>query len=273
MMKKKPFYIVGVLNITPDSFYDGGRYQNIKNVLKRAEEMIRQGADIIDVGGESTFLNRKEVSLEEELKRVVPVIKKIHQKHPGVLISIDTYKSQVARAAIAAGAFMVNDVTAGRGDKNMFKALAENPQTAYVLMYSKDATSRTTLKNKKYDDVIKTIKSFFKERIRKAKKDGLNPSRIILDPGLGYFVSGLAEYSYEIIARLPELKSLGHELYLSPSRKSFLAGSEKLPASDRLPATISVSALAVTRGATYIRTHDVAEVHRGCEAAIKIIGY
>jgi len=268
----KSTQIMGVLNITPDSFYDGNAFFSKVAALEHAETLISEGATIIDIGGESTFVDRDEVSIKEELNRIIPVIKEIATTHKNILISVDTYKAEVAKRAIQAGAHIVNDVTAGRGDAHMLATVAQL-NVPYIMMYAKDANSRTTTDTIEYNDVIQAISDFLKEKTDKALTAGISKDNIIIDPGLGFFVSGNADYSYEIIARLTELKELGYPIVLSPSRKSFLAGSEKVPAIDRLPATIAASTLAVMNGANIIRTHDVLEVRRGCEVATQLQTY
>ncbi len=261
--------IVGILNVTPDSYFDGGKWNALDLALKRAEEMIVEGADWIEVGGESTGPNSKDISLQEEIDRTIPVIKEIRKRWGSVNISVDTYKSEVAQLAMEAGATMVNDITAGRGDENMFACLSRRQAgvAKLVLMYSKDPTPRTTIAAVSYEDVIATIKKFLSRRIDAAVAAGISCDRIIIDPGLGHFVSSDPQYSFEIVRRLAELQSLGCPIFISPSRKSFLAGKENLSPSERLPATIAASTIAVLHGASYIRTHDVAAVKRACEAA------
>ena len=258
------FQIVGVLNVTPDSYHDGGRYTSVEHALLRAEEMLKAGADIIEIGGESTGPNSKEVSEEEEMDRVLPVIQAIRKAHPHAKLSIDTYRSSVAHAAIQEGVMMVNDVTAGRRDPRMFSVVKDS-QALLVLMYAKDPTPRTTVDPAQYDDVVLTIKKFLAQRKERAIKEGIAAGRIVLDPGLGHFVSSDPRYSFEILARLEEFADLGCPLFVSPSRKSFLAGSENVKTADRLPGTIAASALAILNGAQYIRTHDPLHVRRGCE--------
>lgn len=270
--------IVGILNVTPDSYYDGGKWNAVDAAVQRAQEMLQEGADWIEIGGESTGPRSKDVLLEEERKRTIPVITAIHKQFPEANISVDTYKSAIAREAITAGAKMVNDVTAGRGDQKMMNVIAEAcrgtarcaptpcPDLTYVLMYSKDSTPRTTIAETKYEDVVGTIKEFLRKRCDAAIVAGIPHGRIILDPGLGHFVSSIAKYSYEILARLAEFHDLGCPLFVSPSRKSFLAGLENLPTEQRLPATIAASVIAALNGATYIRTHDIADIRRSCDA-------
>ncbi|MEK7563064.1 MAG: dihydropteroate synthase, partial [Patescibacteria group bacterium] len=213
--------IVGILNVTPDSYYDGGKWNAVDAAVKRAGEMIAEGADWIEIGGESTGPKSKDVSLEEERLRVIPVIEAIRRAFPEAKIAVDTYKAAIASEAISAGAAMVNDVTAGRGDPEMMQAIADacrgiarnaptsNLGLTYVLMYSKDPTPRTTIAETQYEDVVRTIKEFLKQRRDAAIQAGIPKDRIILDPGLGHFVSSVAKYSYEILARLSEFQDLG----------------------------------------------------------------
>lgn len=268
-MKQRMFHIVGILNVTPDSYHDGGRFCTVEQAIERAGVMLAEGADVIEVGGESTGPGSENVSVEEELERTIPVIRAVLDRYPETVISIDTYKSPVASEAIGAGAMMVNDITAGRADPKMLSTVAGS-NTQIVLMYAKDPTPRTTIMDVQYDDVIRTIMAFLCERKEAAVAAGIDSGCIIIDPGLGHFVSSDPQYSFQIIRELERFGDLQSPLLLSPSRKSFLAGPKNLPAAERLPATIVASAIAVMHGATYIRTHDVAAVKRGCEA-IKLL--
>lgn len=260
------FQIVGIVNITPDSYVDGGKYVSVESAVERAGELLEEGGDIIEIGGESTGPGSLDVSLEEELGRTVPMIQAIKKAYPDARLSIDTWKSIVAREAIAAGVTMVNDVTAGRSDPAIFSIVAAS-DAKLVLMYAKDPTPRTTVQATTYDDVVATIMAFLSERKKAAIATGVKPDHIILDPGLGHFVSSDPQYSFTILAELERFAELGCPLFLSPSRKSFLAGLENLKVVDRLPGTIAASAIAVLHGATYIRTHDVQAVRRACEIA------
>ncbi len=266
---ERTFQIIGILNVTPDSYFDGGKYDSIEDAVRRAGEMLAEGADIIEVGGESTGPGSKDVSPDEELRRTIPVIRAIKERYPAARIAIDTYKSAVAREALSLGVTMVNDVTAGRSDPAILSAVASSA-SQLVLMYTKDPTPRTTIEERRYDDVIATISAFLSERKDAAEEAGVHPDRIILDPGLGHFVSSDAHYSFAILARLVELHVLGCPILVSPSRKSFLAGAGNLQTADRLPGTVAASAIAVLHGAAYIRTHDVRDVRRGCEVAAAI---
>lgn len=262
-------HIVGVLNVTPDSFYDGGALPSVESAVARASRMLADGADILEIGGESTGPRSPSVSLDEELRRVVPAIDAIRSQFPDASLSVDTCKSAVAAAALQRGVAMINDVTAGRADPAMFSTLAASGADL-VLMYAKDPTPRTTVEALRYDDVVSTIKHFLRERKQAAVAAGIAASRIILDPGLGHFVSSDPAYSFEILRRLPEFLDLGSPILLSPSRKSFLAGPENLSPSERLPATIAASAIAVLQGASFIRTHDVREIRRACDIAVRL---
>jgi dihydropteroate synthase len=246
--------IMGILNITPDSFSDGGLFERIQDSGVRIQQLIDEGADIIDIGGESTGPGSKDVSVEEEMDRVKPVIDYIFQNKltDKALFSIDTYKSQVAEYALTNGFKMVNDVTALRGDSRMAGILMKY-KPYVVLMYSKDSTARTTRAEVRYTDVIADIKSFLEKRVKLLTDVGFPKDRIIIDPGMGAFVSAIPEYSFEIINRLSELKSLGYPILVGVSRKSFLGGNIE----ERDPISAEWSLKAIKNGASIIRTHNV----------------
>lgn len=260
----KPFHIVGILNVTQNSFYDGGKFAAFDDALRQAEKLLRDGADIIDIGGQSS-LNAEEISADEERRRVIPLVQALHREFPGALLSADTMRSAVASDAIAAGAGMINDVSAGRKDPGMFGVLAGS-SADFVLMYSKDVPP-TLIAEKTYDDVVGTVFAFLQERAAAALAAGVRKEKIIVDPGLGFFIGTDPAYSLRILAKLDHFRDLGFPVYVSPSRKSFLAGREKLPPADRLPGTMAASVIAILNGASYIRTHDVLEVRRACEIA------
>ncbi|MEK7524580.1 MAG: dihydropteroate synthase [Patescibacteria group bacterium] len=249
---------MGILNVTPDSFSDGGKFVDPDAALKHALQMIKEGADIIDIGGESSGPSSKDVALEEELRRVIPVILSLRGKQSNlgrdIIISVDTWKAEVARQAVMAGASMINDVTALRGDPGMAKVVAQTG-IPIVLMYSKDPTARTTRTQKRYKNVVKTIMDFLQRRVDFSLAAGIKPSQIILDPGMGAFVSSIPKYSYEILERLNEFKKLGFPILIGASRKSFLPGT----IDERLAPTLKAHRLAIQNGATIIRVHDVQE--------------
>jgi len=254
-----PPKIMGILNLTPDSFSDGGVFNAEKLAVKRALEIEKEGADIIDIGGESTGPGSENVELKEELKRTIQIIKEI-RKHTQIPISIDTYKAKVAEEALKAGANIINDITALRGNTNekresKMACIAKKYNCPIILMYSKDQTARTSKIAKEYEDIIKTLKEFFTERLNYAEKQGIKKENIILDTGMGAFISTIPKYSYETIARLAELKTLKHPLLIGISRKSFLGGSMKNREQKALP----LSAIAHLNGVSIIRTHNVKE--------------
>lgn len=247
--------ITGVLNVTPDSFYAGSRASTEDAVLKQAERYLKDGADVLEIGGESTGPSSHDVSIEEERSRVLPAITTVRKHFPECWITIDTWKADVAKAALEAGADILNDVTAGRGDARYF-SVAAAANCPIILMYSKDNSARTTIQKKEYEDVVSHVHDFLLARIDSALKDGISRDAIIIDPGLGHFVSSDPQYSYELLSGLQALAVVAPVL-VSPSRKSFLAGIEQTPVEDRLPATIAASCTAVCCGAVWIRTHDV----------------
>lgn len=245
---------MGIVNITPDSFSDGGDFYQAENAKLKIDEFIKNGVDIIDVGGESTGPNSKKVTLEEEMVRLKPVIDHVYNNklHEKVKFSIDTYKAPIAEYALKNGFEIVNDVTSLRGDVNMIEILLKY-KPYIVLMYSKDSTPRTTMDKIEYDDVIATIKTFLLERIATLIEAGFPEEQIIIDPGMGMFVSADPKYSFEIIDRLKELKQLGYPMLIGVSRKSFMGG--KVEERDKPSAELSLRA--IKNGASIIRTHTI----------------
>lgn len=244
---------MGVLNLTPDSFSDGGKFNTLKMALGKVEEFEEAGVSLIDIGGESTGPNSKGVSVAEEIRRVIPILRKL-RKATKLPISVDTYKAKVARLALEEGVDMVNDVTALRGDKEMVQVVAEY-NCPLVMMYSKDNTPRTTVKKKIYKNVMQDIIGFFEKRISYAEENGVNRKNIILDPGMGQFISAIPKYSFEIICRLKELEVFEMPILVGLSRKSFLRGDMVVRGERGLIA----SAFAYLNGASIIRTHDVVQ--------------
>ncbi|MBN1494345.1 dihydropteroate synthase [Candidatus Peregrinibacteria bacterium] len=260
---------MGVLNLTPDSFSDGGRFFDKHKAVARFEQMIAEGADIIDLGAESTGPGSKEVSQDEESARIIPVIKTV-RKLSDIWISIDTYKSEVAEMALKAGADMVNDVLALRGDNRMAEVISKH-NVPVVLMYSKDATGRTTGAKKEYKDVIGYINNFFEERIKFAQSSGIKKEQIILDPGQGAFVSGEPKYSFQILKRLKEFSDFKLPILIGPSRKSFIGLTLNLPLHERLEGSLACAAVALMNGAKIIRAHDVKATRRVVDMVHAII--
>ena len=250
--------LMGILNITPDSFSDGSLFFKMDAAIAQARKMIADGADWLDIGGESSGPDSTEITQDEELQRVIPLIKKIREGSE-IWISVDTWKSEVARKSLEAGADAVNDVTALRGDTEMVKVIAEY-KVPVILMFSKDRSARTSRQDSDYVDVVGTLKSFFSERLKFADSNGIDKSQIVLDPGMGFFISGKAKYSFEVIRRISELHEFKLPLLLGPSRKSFLAGVTKgrsLNFSDRDIPCATVSSIALWQGVTLLRFHEV----------------
>lgn len=250
--------VMGILNVTPDSFWDGGQTTTVEAAVARAKRFEAAGADWIDVGGESTGPDSTDVTLEEERRRVLPVVRALaHDVR--VPISVDTTKAAVAREAAAAGAAMINDVSALRQDPAMADAVAATGARV-ILMYAKDDTPRTTRRDVRYDDVVDTVCEFLVRRIDAARSAGVADDRILVDPGLGWFVGADPRYSYEILAGLARIRSLGYPVVVGPSRKSFLAHDgihPPKPAAERLMATAAAVAVAAWNGAAMVRIHDV----------------
>ena len=255
--------VMGILNVTPDSFWDGGRTPTVEAALDRARRMAEWGADWLDVGGESTGPGSSDVSADEERRRVVPIIAAL-ARELSLPLSVDTTKAAVAREALAAGAAMINDVSALRWDPEMAGVIAR-AGARVVLMYAKDETPRTTTRDVAYDDVIETILAFLRERIEVARAAGIAPDRIVVDPGLGWFVGADPRYSYEVLRGLDRLRALGHPVLIGPSRKSFLAHAgprPPLPVAGRLMPTAAAVAVAAWMGVDIVRVHDVEEMRQ-----------
>jgi dihydropteroate synthase len=256
--------IMGVINVTPDSFFAASRSIGKNEAVDRALKMLSEGAGIIDIGGESTGPGSSDVPAGEEELRVLPVIRELRSGAPGSHISIDTWKARTAQLALAAGADMVNDVTAGRGDPAMLAVIADAGCT-YVMMFAKDPSPRAVIRDARYDDILSTIHAFFCERISAAESAGIARENIILDPGLGHFIGSDPAYSWQILKHLEFLADFGLPVLVSPSRKSFTAEEEGQPPSERLPGTLRATTIALEHGASFIRTHDVAETRQTIE--------
>ena len=253
--------IMGILNVTPDSFYEGGKYSSVESALERAREMVEEGADIIDVGGESSRPGSLPVSKDEELSRILPVIKAISDELD-VPISVDTYRAEVAEEAIKAGAGMVNDITAMGGDDGMAKVVSEHG-VPICLMHMK-GTPQNMQKNPHYDDTMAEITKFLHERAEYAMAKGIDEKNIILDPGIGFGKrtgEGI-EDNCEIIARLAELKSLGFPVLVGASRKTFIGNLSNTGMEERLEGSLGAEAIAIANGADILRVHDVKETKR-----------
>jgi len=245
--------IMGILNVTPDSFSDGGRFFSLEAAVERAREMEREGADIIDIGGESTRPNAPAVTLAQELDRVIPVIEALKGRI-SVPISIDTYKAGVAKAACAAGAEIVNDVTGLRFDPEMAAVVAE-AGAGLVVMHTRGMPD-TMQKDTSYDDLIADVKEYLARSIALAKSAGLPEGRIVIDPGLGFGKS--VQGNLELIKRLGEFLELGRPILVGPSRKSFIGAVTGREGGERIFGTAAAVAMSIVHGAAILRVHDVA---------------
>lgn len=248
-------YLMGVLNVTPDSFSDGGRFFEFEKAVAHGREMVNHGADFIDVGGESTRPGSEPLSEDDEKRRVVPVIKRLVEETT-VPISIDTYKGAVADAALAAGATIVNDISGLTFDPNILKVVAHHRATV-IIMHIK-GTPKTMQENPVYADVVGEISDFLRIQARKAKEAGVE--QIVVDPGIGFGKN--LEHNLELIKRLAEFKNLEYPLLVGPSRKSFIGKLLDLPADQRLEGTAAAVTACILNGANIVRVHDVKEMKR-----------
>ncbi len=249
-------FIMGILNVTPDSFSDGGRYFHRETAFERALEMQEEGADLIDIGGESTRPGAEKVSAQEEIKRVIPVIEKLAGRMR-IPISIDTYKSDVARAALSAGASLINDISGLKFDPEM-SAVAAESRVPVILMHIK-GTPRNMQRNPSYKSLIHEIIEYLRESISIARKAGVCEELIIIDPGIGF--GKTVDHNLEIIQRLDEFSGLEKPILLGPSRKSFLGkilGERTVDL--RLEGTAAAVAIGIANGANIVRVHDVKEM-------------
>ncbi|MBA3867052.1 MAG: dihydropteroate synthase [Solirubrobacterales bacterium] len=257
---------MGVVNVTPDSFSDGGLYLDPEAAIAHGADLVRDGADFLDVGGESTRPGAEEVGVEEELRRVVPAIAGL--AGADAAISVDTSKAQVAEAALVVGASIVNDVTALRGDPGMAAVCAERRATV-VLMHMA-GSPRTMQEDPSYGDVVADVKAFLAARLEAAVAAGIAEERVWLDPGIGF--GKTAGHNLELLRRLSELAELGRPLVVGTSRKSFIGRVDGSAATERLGGTIASSVLAAAEGATVLRVHDVAELAQALAVASAIVG-
>ncbi|PQJ80815.1 dihydropteroate synthase [Polaribacter porphyrae] len=253
--------VMGILNITPDSFYDGGKYKNEKAILNQVEKMLTEGATFIDVGAYSSRPGAKHISEEEELKRIVPVVELLLKNFPEIVLSIDTFRSRVADVTIKSGAAIVNDISGGNMDANMFKTVA-NLQVPYILMHML-GTPQNMQQNPVYDDIVKDIISFFAKQIFELHQLKLND--VIIDVGFGF--GKTIAHNYQILKDLSLFKSLEAPILAGVSRKSMLYKTLDISAQEALNATTSANTIALLNGANILRVHDVKEAVE----AVKIV--
>jgi dihydropteroate synthase len=244
---------MGIVNVTPDSFSDGGLFLDAAAAAGHGRELVADGADILDIGGESTRPGADPVGAQEEIRRVVPVIEALAAE--GARVSIDTTKAEVARAALAAGATIVNDVAAFRFDPELATVVAEAGTTC-VLMHML-GEPRTMQKDPRYDEVVSDVKAFLEERLAFAVAQGVAEDNVWLDPGIGF--GKTLEHNLELIARLDEIAAIGRPVVFGASRKSFLGKLTGREVGERIPATVAANVVAYQRGARVFRVHDVRE--------------
>ena len=256
----KETYIMGILNVTPDSFSDGGQFNSVEAAVAQAKKMVADGAKIIDIGGESTRPGYTRISDEEEIARIVPVIQAIVKEVP-VIISVDTYKSQVARAAIEAGAHMINDIWGAKADPAMAKVAAEL-NVPIILMHNRQSDD--------YESFFKEFIEDLKESIQIVRNAGVPENHILLDPGIG-FVKNLSQ-SIETMQRLDELVALGHPVLLATSRKRMIGAVLDVPVNERVEGTAATCAFGVQKGCHMMRVHDVLEVARTVKMMDALVG-
>ena len=253
--------VMGIINVTPDSFYEGSRQQTVDGILQQAEKMINDGADILDIGGQSTRPGSSLVGAEEELERVISGIEGIHQKFPEIFISVDTYFSLVAKEAVAAGASMVNDISAGSIDQNMIAAVAAL-HVPYVLMHMQ-GSPQTMQQSPQYENVTREVLDFFIGKIAELQKAGIQD--IIIDPGFGF--GKTIAHNFELLRHLSVFKIIDHPLLLGISRKSTIYKTLRITASEALNGTTVLNTIGLMNGASIIRVHDVKEA----KESIKLI--
>jgi len=258
---------MGIVNVTPDSFSDGGEFLDPERAVAHGLRLAGEGADVLDIGGESTRPGAAEVSVEEELRRVVPVIEGLTEAGCTATISIDTSKAEVADRALAAGATMVNDVTA-LSDERMAAACVRG-DASLVLMHMK-GTPRTMQENPVYDDVVAEVREFLAEALERAIREGVPEEMIWLDPGIGF--GKTVAHNLELIDRLGELRELGRPIVLGASRKRFIGEITGREVGERIGGTLAANVLGVARGAAMLRVHDVREAREALDVAEAIIG-
>ena len=249
---------MGIINVTPDSFSDGGSFFDTNSAVNHAMQLIQDGADILDFGGESTRPGAVPLSATDELSRTIPVITAIREKNAGVLISIDTYKSEVAKGAIDAGADIVNDISGFTMGNNMPNIIS-NLNVPVILMHMK-GTPTNMQNDPQYNDLMGEISSFFLNQINLAKSAGIKTEKIILDPGIGF--GKTVNHNFTLIQKLNEFCELGYPVLIGPSRKAFIGTTLDLPPKDRVEGTAAAVSAGILNGARIVRVHDVKEMKR-----------
>ncbi len=244
---------MGILNATPDSFYDGGQNNSVEAAVQRAGQILEEGGDIIDIGAMSTRPGSEEVSVDEELQRLIPVVKAVATTYPDAILSVDTYRAAVAREAIAAGAHIINDIAGGTMDNAMFATVAKL-KVPYILMHIQ-GTPQTMQHNPEYENVVADVLLHLSKKINKLRKLGV--ADIIIDPGFGF--GKTIEHNYQLLNNLDQLRLLGYPILAGLSRKGMIYKPLGLTAEEALPGTIAANRIALEKGAAILRVHDVKE--------------
>lgn len=245
--------VMGILNVTPNSFFDGAKYETETQILNRVDQMLTEGADFIDVGAYSSKPNAEEVSEKDELKRLIPVIQLLIKKYPDLLISVDTFRSEVARQAIENGACMINDISAGSLDEKMMATIAEF-QVPYIMMHMR-GTSQTMMQLTQYEDIVKELLFYFSEKVSQARALGIND--LIIDPGFGF--AKTLEQNFEVMQKLELFGILELPILAGVSRKSMIYKPLGSSPEKALNGTTALNMIALTKGASILRVHDVKE--------------
>ncbi|AXT56347.1 dihydropteroate synthase [Aquimarina sp. AD1] len=245
--------VMGILNLTPDSFYDGGKYKDESQILHQAEKMLREGATFIDLGAYSSRPGADHISIEEEENRILPIITLLLSKFPNTILSIDTFRSKIAKQCVEAGASIINDISAGSLDKEMIKTVGKL-KVPYIMMHMK-GTPQTMKSLNQYDNLIKDVQLYFSKKIIEAKKEGIND--IIIDPGFGFAKN--INQNFELLKKLDLFNLQGLPILVGVSRKSMIYKSLKIDPSKSLNGTTSLNTIALLKGASILRVHDVKE--------------
>ena len=258
--------VMGILNVTPDSFYDGGRYNNLDAILAQAEKMLAEGATILDVGGYSSRPGAEDIPVTEELTRVIPIIEAIRKLFPGTFISIDTFRAEVAKAAVLAGASIINDISGGSLDGAMF-ATAGELKVPYILMHMR-GTPQTMTKLTSYDNLVLELVTYFEQKIAQLREAGVVD--IIIDPGFGF--AKTVEQNFELLRNLHDFRLFELPVLVGLSRKSMTYKTLGVEATEALAGTISLNTLALLQGANILRVHDVKEALQTIKLVTKTLG-
>ena len=245
--------VMGILNLTPNSFFDGGKYTNEEEIVKQVQKMLSEGATFIDIGAYSSKPNAEYVSTEEEIERIVPIVDVLVQQFPDILISIDTFRSEVAEACVQKGAALINDISAGKLDDTMLDVIAKY-NVPYVMMHMR-GTPQTMSTLTQYDDVVREVLMYFSERIAAARSLGIND--LIIDPGFGF--AKTLEQNYEVLQQMELFQQLNVPVLAGISRKSMIYKVLNCTAQESLNGTTALNAIALSKGASIVRVHDVKE--------------